>query len=174
MKIKLISLALFSALILAGSVQSVKADGCTLTNTGPGSNNTCSVNEDHNVSVNCVNGVDVQNVNSQSAESGTVKVNGNTVSGTATSGDSSNINTVANELSQSCLAATPVAVVPATVTTPAEVKTDTPAQTLSSVKALPKTGSNDLVTLMAGIGGFVVVAVAILQMRAGYLRRSLK
>lgn len=138
---------------------------CTITTTGPGSNNTCTVNDSNVVSVTCTNGVNVANVNLQTAVSGGANVSGNTISGTATSGNAENINTTATQLAVFCAAApaaTPAPAAPAggqgagpAPVTPAATATPAPV----TVKALPNTGSSNVLT-MVGISALVLGAIA--------------
>lgn len=182
--IKTLKTALVATMFVAvGYAPSVSAATCTITTTGQNSNNTCTVNNSNLVTITCTNGVQVANVNSQTAVSGSVVVSGNTISGTATSGDSANLNTVATELSQGCAPATTVAtpapVTPAaggqgggTVATPAPAAKTPAAPT--KVAVLPKTGKNSMVIAVAG-GASVIAAAAVATKMGvlGYRRSSL-
>lgn len=167
--LKLVSAAVVT--VSVGIVPAVSAlataSTCTISTTGPSSNNICTVSGNTTVTVTCVNGVNVTNLNNQTALTGPATVTNNTVSGNATSGDASNLNAAATTLAQNCAAA-PVTT-PATTATTTTPTTSTSAaapsaggrgagavQGVSTVKvaALPNTGPNTLVT------GLAVSAVA--------------
>lgn len=65
---------------------------CTISNTGPGSDNTCTVKEDYTCSVDNDNKIVVKDENDQVAGSGSATSSGNTSGGNATSGSASNEN----------------------------------------------------------------------------------
>ena len=162
--------------LTVGFVPAASAATCTITTTGPNSNNTCVVNDTNTVTITCTNGVNVSNVNSQSAVSGSVNVSGNTVSGTATSGDAANINQVATELSQSCEAApatTPTPATTAPVASGGQGAVAAAVQQTPKVAALPNTGPSTAVNgivvsaLLAGsLAGLSHVALSIYRRRA--------
>jgi hypothetical protein len=118
----------------------------------------------------CTNGVDVTNINEQVADSGDVTVDGNTISGNASSGEAENINTFANAIALGCLAAT----VSQPVTPAAGGSGAAAPAPVAKVTALPKTGVNDTAKA-AGIAGASVLAFAGLSQVALslYRRRSL-
>ncbi len=66
------------------------ADEVSVSLTGPGSTTNTSINETTNVTSNTNNNVAVTNVNTQIATSGSANVSGNTVGGSATTGNASN------------------------------------------------------------------------------------
>lgn len=165
-----------------GFVPAVSAAAdCTITNTGPGSTNTCTVNESNVVTVTCVNGVQVTNLNNQNAFSGTATVSGNTVSGNALSGSAENVNTAATALALNCAAA------PAATPTPTPAPTPAPAPAggqgggavqgaaTQKVAALPKTGPNTVASVIAlSVAGAGSLA-ALLHVGLGvYRRRAFK
>lgn len=64
-----------------------------ISDTGPGSNNTVTVDTSNQVTVTNDNNVTVNNTNTQVATSGDATVSGNTTAGDATTGDATNTNT---------------------------------------------------------------------------------
>jgi hypothetical protein len=101
-KIVRFAAAVVTGIGLSAGVVSAQSSTCTITNTGPDSVNSCTVNDSNVVTITCINGVTATNINVQSAVSGSATVSGNTISGTATSGDAANVNNVATELAQYC------------------------------------------------------------------------
>ena len=151
-----------------------QSSSCTISNTGPGSNNTCTVDQNHNVTVTCENGVTVANGTVQTANSGNATVSGNTVSGTATSGDANNVNSVATDLAAFCAAA-PAAANPPEGGRGGGAPQAAAGAGAAAVASLPNTGADDtvrnvsLAVLAAGAAG----AGAHLAV-ASYRRRALK
>lgn len=142
---------------LAGGVAA--ASSCSISNTGPNSDNIC-VNENTNsLTVTCKNDVDVVFVNGQDAGSGPAILTGNTEAGFSFSGNAVNTNSSTLGLDVGCGPKTssvtppaggqgggPVAVAPV-VSTPA--------------KTLPKTGSDSKVAVAAiATGAFALIAGA--------------
>jgi len=151
---------------LFGATAAAQA-ACSLTNTGPGSNNTCTVSNTNVVTVTCVNGVNTTNTSVQTATSGTANVSGNSLTGNAASGSTQNINTTANELAQFCLAAAPVTPPVTPPATPPAGGQGGGQVAGAAVTQLPKTGANEvLVGLtvaligLVGLAGLSQVAVA--------------
>lgn len=91
--IKIVAVAVFTLtpFVFSGAAQAQQAD-CTINNTGPGSNNQCTISEDYQCSIDNENNVEIVNENDQSVTSGTANVSGNTGGGNATSGTVSNTN----------------------------------------------------------------------------------
>jgi len=162
-----------------GFVPAVSAATCTITNTGPSSNNTCTVSATTRVTVTCVNGVTVTNLNNQNTLSGTATVSGNTVSGDALSGTAANLNAAATTLAQNCAtaAATTPTPVAATTTPPAATGGQGAVQGASTTKvaALPNTGPSTLVTGIAvsaaTVGALAGLVHVVLR---SYRRRAFK
>ena len=71
---------------------------CSISNTGPDSNNTCTVNGGTTCSVSNNNTINVSNNNSQTSGSGDADVTGNTTGGSATSGSASNTSSTSVDL----------------------------------------------------------------------------
>ncbi|MES2876581.1 MAG: hypothetical protein V4678_03875 [Patescibacteria group bacterium] len=71
---------------------SATESNCTITNTGPDSNNTCTVTTKYTCEVDNENKVIVRDENNQVAGSGSATSSGNTSGGGATSGSASNSN----------------------------------------------------------------------------------
>lgn len=177
--IQLVSAAVVTFTV--GFVPAVSAaTDCSITNTGPGSTNTCIVNDSNLVTVTCVNGVQAASLNNQTAFSGTATVSGNTVSANALSGSAANVNTAATALALNCAAA------PAASTTPATTPTSTTSAgrggggavqgaATQKVTALPKTGPNTLASVIAlstaGVGSLAALSHAGLS---AYRRRAFK
>jgi hypothetical protein len=166
-----------------GFVPAASAATCTISNTGPSSTNSCTVSDTHTVTITCTNGVGVTNATSQSAVSGSVNVTGNTISGTATSGDANNVNTVATELALNCAAAPATTPTATTPTTPAAATPASPAggqgavQGASAVKvaALPQTGPSTLPTTIAVSAVAMGSVSALAHVALGsYRRRAFK
>jgi hypothetical protein len=80
-----------SPLVLVVPASATESD-CTISNTGPGSNNTCTVNTDYTCEVDNDNNVTVRDENDQVAGSGSASSDGNTTGGNATSGSATNDN----------------------------------------------------------------------------------
>lgn len=173
---KLVTIITALATVVSLNAGVALAADCSISVTGPGSVNTCTNNTSKNVTITCTNGVSVTNATSQSAVSGTVSVVGNTISGSATSGDAANLNKVATELALNCGSApktVATTVTPSsTPSTPAggqgggtvAAATSTPAPAApkaASVAELPKTGvsstAKNLAIASASIG-FVGIA----------------
>jgi hypothetical protein len=74
----------------------------SISNTGPGSNNTVTCVTSNNESVKCENNIVVKNDNDQNANSGSASVDGNTTGGSATSGSASNSNSTVVKVGTSC------------------------------------------------------------------------
>lgn len=143
---------------ISGSVASAQS-ACNIGNTGPGSINTCTVNNNNSVTVVCVNGNQVTNDLTQTATSGLAVVNTNTTGGGANSGNANNVASIANQLAQYCAA--PIGGQGAgNVQTPA-----TPAggqgAAETPVKTLPNTGSNAVSNIiLSTIGTLSTIALA--------------
>lgn len=89
----LITLASMLALPMLASVSVSAEDAdCSITNTGPGSNNTCTVSSEFTCKVENDTVVIVNNKNEQVAQSGDATSGGNTTGGGATSGSATNSN----------------------------------------------------------------------------------
>ncbi len=164
--------------VSTATVGAQAANTCSLSNTGPNSTNTCVDNTNNTVTVTCANGVTVANGNVQTTSSGTANVSGNTISGSATSGDTANVNAVATDLSQFCAAA-PAAAAPVGGQGGGSTTAATPApaggQGAASVKALPATGASETVRDLAiGVAAISLVAVSAQVAVSGYRRFALK
>lgn len=151
--------AVFGALVLVAPASAQVS--CTITQTGPGSNNGCTVNGGTTVSVQCTNSASISNVTNQSALSGQATVSGNTISGNAISGSADNITAAANALAQGCLAAAPA---PTPTPTPGGGQgAGAPAPT--KVAALPPTGETTAVEYalgsLAAVTGVGAIALAV-------------
>ncbi len=83
--------ALLTLPLVAVPVSAVE-NTCTITNTGPGSNNTCEVNTTYRCEVRNNTVVILDNNNNQVATSGSANGSGNTSGGNATSGSATNSN----------------------------------------------------------------------------------
>ncbi len=86
-----VAAVILSPLALALPTSATDAD-CTITNTGPGSNNTCTVNDKYTCEVDNDNNVTVRDENDQVAGSGSATTSGNTSGGSSTSGSATNSN----------------------------------------------------------------------------------
>lgn len=169
----LIAIAGLLALPLLGA--SVSAADCTITNTGPGSNNTCTNTSTYRCEVVNDNVVIYDSNNQQVATSGSANNSGNTGSEGVTSGSATNSNgttfnyTLTNE---SCTVAT--------VTTPAPEQpvggsgsagAATPAPAVAAKPTVLAKTSGDVI-LPAFIAVATVLAAATLGVRAYSVIRS--
>jgi uncharacterized surface anchored protein len=163
---------------LTFGVAAAATSGCDVVNTGPNSNNTCTVTNSNDLKVTCTNKADVVFVNNQDASSGSVTLQNNTNGGYAYSGNAVNTNSTTGKLNVSCGAKTAVAPTPAPTPTPtpsptpsssssvspapAAAKSSQPAggQGAAQAAALPNTGSNSLVAT-ATIASVVLAVVAV-------------
>lgn len=85
--ISTLAVLVMSPLLFASPASAVT---CSISNTGPDSNNECTVNGGTQCSVSNDNDITISNNNSQTSGSGDAGVTGNTSGGSATSGGSSN------------------------------------------------------------------------------------
>lgn len=85
-----------------GGVASAQEANCDITGTGPGSENTCEIDEKNIIHVTCKNNVYVVNDNDQDSESGDGTVHGNNSGGSASSGSAVNENGTEVEIGASC------------------------------------------------------------------------
>src|SRR5581483_10949937 len=165
--IQLVSASMVGAGLMMG-VAAADASSCTISNTGQGSTNTCTTKNTDTVTVVCDNDVNALNVNGQIAKTGNGSGNGNTLAGGVTTGSAVNQNGTTFILGASCngqptpatTAAAPVAGGQGGGAATAPAATSAPAA--SSVKALPETGSNAVLTDSlvgaAVLGGSAVAA----------------
>ncbi len=141
---------------------------CSISETGPASNNTCVENVGKTCTVNDNNVIIITNSNSQQGSSGNASSNGNTNGGSASSGGTSNTNTgtvsVGVDNTGACVAAT----VPTPTPTPAPTPTPIPEQPgqvqsaqvqapVGGVKA--GVGGSDTSGLIVGLLGASVLAI---------------
>lgn len=90
---KIISAAVVSTAFMGTVASAATCDGdITITNTGPGSNNTISCTDVSNIELNCNNNVIVATVNTQNGTTGSADTSGNTAAGNAVSGQVVNNN----------------------------------------------------------------------------------
>lgn len=153
--------------LLSGIAMAQTGEGCSIINTGPGSNNTCSSQNNQNLVVTCTNNADVVFVNGQSTSSGSATLTFNGNGGYAYSGNAVNQNSTNTGLDVSCqLAQAQTSTTPTTPSTPPTVQAPTNPTT---VKALPNTGSNDaLPMIVLATGGIIVLALASRLSLSGY------
>lgn len=91
-KLKQLTMAIaVMALPFVFALPAAAAD-CTISNTGPGSNNTCQSTTDYSCKVDNNNNVTVTNQNGQTVGTGTANTSGNTTGGGSTSGTAANSN----------------------------------------------------------------------------------
>lgn len=103
------------ALVFGLSVPSASALDCTITNTGPDSENTCQSIENFRCTVDNDNNVTVYNKDGQVAQTGSAIGVDNTNAGSATSGDANNSNSTVVEgtiKNNTCVIAAPAVVTP--------------------------------------------------------------
>ena len=106
MKNLLKTLAVTATLVGMSGGVALADSSCTISNTGPDSNNTCTSEETNVTHVSCVNGIYVVNDNDQEAGSGDAENEGNTSGGNATSGSAVNENGTTVQIGTSCGGAT--------------------------------------------------------------------
>lgn len=154
------------SLSFQSSVNADTSNGCgnaTISNTGPGSENTVTCEEDRTVVINCSNGTVIRIDVDQDAESGDAENENNTNSGGATSGDADNDSDLVIDVDNSCADAEeeptePTPVVPNT-TTPNQPTPAQPEVKVASV--LPETGEMS-VAQIAGLSAAAVLALALI------------
>lgn len=95
--VSLVSISAVATTVLLGSSAYAATTG-TITNTGPGSNNTITVNEDCSAIITNTNTISITGSNSQTSSSGSTTSGGNTTGGSATSGSSTNSNSYTVDL----------------------------------------------------------------------------
>lgn len=108
--VKIFSATIVSTAFMGSVASAVTCDGTiTISNTGPGSNNTVSCTDVSNIVLNCTNNVVVGTVNTQTGTSGNGDTSNNTTGGNAVTGqvvnDNGNNVTIGGGCEQ--LAATP-------------------------------------------------------------------
>ncbi len=114
-KLTRIALGAASCFMLFGGTAAAQT---SITNTGPGSNNTVTQTSTNNCTVTNNNTVTATNSNPQSSTSGTANTSGNTSGGSATSGSSSNTsNNSTNAFINNLNGCAPAAATAAAVTT---------------------------------------------------------
>jgi hypothetical protein len=113
-------LAIMPALfiMLSGGAVLAQSQSCTLTGTGPGSNNVCQFDVQDNVIYTCINNVLVVNGTNQTAISGGAQNSSNTSSGSVTSGSAINSGQLTTNANATCAAATVTQPTPQTQPTP--------------------------------------------------------
>ena len=161
---KILQIATTSVVSLALMGGVAAAD--TISNTGPGSDNSIVHNNTSNCTVDNNNNVDVNNQNNQNSNSGNASGNDNTTGGNSQSGDASNtsssttnvnINNHGCDPSVTSTTTTPVK----TTTTPTTTTTKPTTAVLASSSTLPNTGSGSITQVVgysAGLLGFVAIA----------------
>jgi cobalamin biosynthesis Mg chelatase CobN len=175
---KLKSLVAVAALLVMPMVAvpvSAVDNTCTVTNTGQGSNNTCTVNTTYRCEVRNNTVVILDSNNNQVATSGNASGSGNTTGGSATTGSATNSNGTTFNYSVTNQACTVGA-----VTTP---KPEQPVGGSGgagggggSVAATPKptvlakTSGESIVPIIAGV--FTVLAAAVAAVRGYVMFRS--
>lgn len=157
-KVVAVAALILTPFIFSGAAQAQQAD-CDISNTGPGSNNQCTISDDYECSVDNDNNVVIVNQNGQTVASGTVNNSGNTGGGNSTSGTVSNTNTgtftvvITNGDSDEGVCAV-TSVTPVTPVVP-----DTPVQptTGGGAAVLPKTSGDTTLPILATVAGSLTV-----------------
>lgn len=158
--IQIISTATVAVSLLAGTAAAVAETGTcgTISNTGPGSDNTITCVVDNNTNIVCNNDLKVELSNDQSGDSGSGSTSGNTSGGFTTTGNVDNNNVATVAIGASCA---PVTVASTTTVTPTPAAggqgaaVATPAAKPAAPKSLPETGSNTAQKL--GLDSLVVL-----------------
>lgn len=150
----------FGVLVLGLSLfgGAASAQSCTITNTGPGSTNTCTYDNNVTLTFRCENGVVVDVQTNQGASSGGSNNSGNTNGGGASSGNASNTNNTNITVGQSCDEAQRAA----QPTQPGDSANGQAGPGQDSVASLPETGTATTVmiatVLVAGLAAFGLLA----------------
>lgn len=166
---------LLAAGVVAGSLALPSTAGaleCSISDTGPASNNTCVENVGKSCTVNNNNVIIITNTNNQQGSSGSAGSSGNTNGGSATSGGATNTNTgtvsVGVDNTGACVVASVPTPTPTPTPTPAPTPTPTPQPTghveaaqvqapVGGVKA--GSGGTDTSGLLVGLLGASVLAI---------------
>lgn len=119
MKKLLLGLAIAVAGLSGTSVSVGATDDCSISDTGPGSTNSCVIKDDFTCTVDNDNKFTIINKNDQEAISGDAKVNDNTTGGGANSGSATNSNGTVIDVSIDNGTCTIAAVTPPKPVTPA-------------------------------------------------------
>lgn len=164
-------IALFSVVAIFGFGGTASAAvNCTITNTGPGSVNTCEFDDETTVDYECNNGVLINTENDQVVTTGDAENLDNTNSGDATSGDAGSEYVSLVDVVTEC-AATAQAEEPEKPVTPAPEKEEAKApegQVIAAVtpeaqpEVLPSTGESNMVSKIATatIGSLALAVIA--------------
>lgn len=152
----------------------VSATDCTITNTGPDSNNTCEVNTNYRCTVQNDTVIIVDNDGQQVATSGSANGSGNTGSGDATSGSATNSNGTTFEFevdNEGCV-----------VTAVTEPKPEAPVggsgaageatPVVAKPTVLAKTSGESTLPVLAGAAALLVAALAAVRGYAALRSRS--
>lgn len=163
-KVIAVAAVILTPFIFSGAAQAQEAS-CEITNTGPGSNNQCTISEEYECNVTNDNNVTIVNQNDQTSTSGTVNNSGNTSGGSATSGTVTNTNgtvfnvTITNGETCVVTAVTPPA--PTPTPTP-EVKGATVQPTKGGGAAvLPATSGDNALPMLAIVATSLAVLSAL-------------
>jgi hypothetical protein len=172
-----IVLAIISTLTSAGlmlGVAAAQTSDCNIVNTGPNSNNTCTIKDENDLNIKCNNNVDVVFVNGQSAGSGEVTLTNNTNGGYAYSGNAVNTNSTTGKLDVSCGAKEAAAPAPAPTPAPAAVPVAAAAQPTPApqAQALPSTGNNSLVASSMVVSAVVLVGAFAARLALSVYRKA--
>lgn len=98
-------LQMLAAVVLAAGFSNGVAQAalnCTISNTGPGSTNTCTTEDDREITFTCENGILINNDTNQEVTTGDAEVIDSTTGGGASSGDASNSNKTLVEVVIAC------------------------------------------------------------------------
>lgn len=162
---------------MTGVAAATTTSSCDITNTGPGSVNNCTLDENNITHVTCVNDVYVIGSNEQKANSGNANNGGNTTGGSATTGDVRNDNNQSVSIGASC-GAQVAATTPSTPATggkgagPAATPAAAAAAPASAnVASLPHTGSNAVLDTTIASVAVVGGAMAVSQLGVSAYRR---
>lgn len=170
-----IPMLIFGMMAIASEVsaQTVVCDNNSINNTGAGSTNTITCKTDTSVVVECNNNVNITFNDSQISQTGDVEVNGNTIGGNATSGNSINEKASGIDVAAVCAALEKPVTPPVTPTpvTP-EAVTPTPApQPAPSVAVLPETSNSATSIEKAAVFAAAAGAIAFTVMLSAKLYR---
>lgn len=164
---KLLKMVMVAAVVLLpvgfGGSAFAASGTCQVGYTGPNSKNMCTLTSNYSCKVTNKNDFEVLTSNNQVAGSGSVKSDGNTTTGSVSTGQASNSNGTTFNVSVTNGTCSVVTTVPATPVTPGKGSTVAPTTTATvpapvggkgSVAMLPTTSGD---TMLANIAGVIAV-----------------
>jgi hypothetical protein len=158
-----VAVALVVGVSVFGGVASAAEANCSLSNTGPNSNNQCDFTANQTCKVKNNTLVSIGNTTVQDANSGQAVVNGNTNSGSATSGDATNNNSNDTQVGvtngSACVVTTVATPTPAGGKGAAEAPAAAAPQ-VSAPKGAVNAGGDSLVSRVSFLGAAMLLVVS--------------